>query len=54
MQNPSVWGFEYDAAYGACSEFWDKEEQITVFTGKSGINNMSCCTGRIFHSIMLK
>lgn len=33
MQNPSVRGFEYDAAYGACSEFWDKE-QITVFAGK--------------------
>lgn len=35
IQNPSFWGFEYDAAYGACSEFWDKEKQITYSQEKT-------------------
>lgn len=48
MQNPGVWGFEYNAASGACTEFWDKEEQITVFGGKNSVNTTSCCAEEDF------
>lgn len=45
IANPSVCCFEHDAAYGACSEFWVKEGQMTVFMGKSCINYVLLCRG---------
>lgn len=46
--SPSVWCFQDDAAYGACSEFWVVEGQITVFMGKSCINYVLLCRGGFF------
>lgn len=54
MQTPFLWDLEYDVGYGACIEFWDKKEQITVFEENHVINTVSCCAGRIIHSLMLK
>lgn len=46
--NSSVWCFEHDAAYRACSEFWVKEGKVTVFMGKSCINYILLCRRGFF------